>query len=110
MIKVCRFHAYEEWKVAQADIPKQLGEGIPKSKIKKAPYNINTDPVGATLQISNFDYLYATLYMELKKSRKSEMLTRDFHAGLQMLTQFLLIIRDMASSNDPKNKKNAAIL
>ena len=35
---------------------------------------------------------------------------RDFHSGLQFLTQFLYIIRDMASSEDERNKKNASIL
>jgi len=35
---------------------------------------------------------------------------KDFHAGVQFLTQFLYIIRDMASSDDERNRKNALIL
>ena len=38
------------------------------------------------------------------------MRIKDFHAALQLLTQFLYIIRDMASSDDEKNQKNAQIL
>lgn len=38
------------------------------------------------------------------------MSDQEFHAGLQNLTQLLYIIRDMASSDDEKNKKNARIL
>lgn len=35
---------------------------------------------------------------------------KDFHGGIQFLTQFLYIIRDMASSDDERNRKNALIL
>ena len=35
---------------------------------------------------------------------------KEFHSALQLLIQFLYIIRDMASSNDERNQKNAKIL
>lgn len=75
----------------------------------KVPFNINILPVGASLQIAHFDFLYATLFSELteNKNKKNEHKYKDFHAALQLLTQFLYIIRDMASSEDEKNKKNA---
>jgi hypothetical protein len=44
------------------------------------------------------------------KNKKKDRKLRDFHSGLQFLTQFLYIIRDMASSEDERNKKNATIL
>ena len=44
------------------------------------------------------------------KKKKSELKIKDFHSALQLLTQFLYIIRDMATSEDEKNKKNAQIL
>lgn len=44
------------------------------------------------------------------KNKKKDRKMKDFHTGIQFLTQFLYIIRDMASSDDERNKKNATIL
>ena len=35
---------------------------------------------------------------------------KEFHSAIQLLTQFLYIIRDMASTEDERNKKNSKIL
>jgi hypothetical protein len=46
-----------------------------------------------------------------KPSKKDQKISdSEFHAGLQNLSQFLYIIRDMASTEDEKNLKNAKIL
>lgn len=50
------------------------------------------------------------LYAETSKNKDKDRKYKDFHSGLQLLTQLLYIIRDMASSDDERNKKNAAIL
>ena len=58
------------------------------------------------------------MYRKIKTSRKvagesgqsKAVSDREFHAALQLLIQFLYIIRDMASSQDDKNQKNAKIL
>ena len=44
------------------------------------------------------------------KSKENPILDKEFHAAIQLLVQFLYIIRDMASSDDEKNHKNAKIL
>jgi hypothetical protein len=54
--------------------------------------------------------VYSVLYAETAKNKDKERKYKDFHSGLQLLTQLLYIIRDMASSEDERNKKNAAIL
>jgi len=51
--------------------------------------------------------VYAILYRETAQNKEKERKTRDFHSGLQLLTQILYTIRDMASSDDERNKKNA---
>jgi len=45
-----------------------------------------------------------------KQSPENYVSDREFHSALQLLIQFLYIIRDMASSEDEKNQKNAKIL
>ena len=42
-----------------------------------------------------------------KNPRKQRVSDSEFHAALQNMTQFLYIIRDMASSDDERNQKNA---
>jgi hypothetical protein len=54
--------------------------------------------------------VYSVLYAETNKNKKKERKYKDFHTGIQLLTQLLYIIRDMASSEDERNKKNALIL
>jgi hypothetical protein len=39
-----------------------------------------------------------------------EVNDKEFHSALQLLIQFLYIIRDMASSDEEKNQRNAKIL
>ena len=78
--------------------------------VPKVPFDIDISTIGASLQLSNFQFLYGVLYSESMKNKKKDRKMRDFHSGLQFLTQFLYIIRDMASSEDERNKKNASIL
>ena len=78
--------------------------------VPKVPFDIDISTIGASLQLSNFQFLYGVLYSESMKNKKKDRKMRDFHSGLQFLTQFLYIIRDMASSEDERNKKNAQIL
>jgi hypothetical protein len=88
-------------------------------KVENVPFNIQIDCIGASLQLQNFDFIYQQLYSkQFKRTHSSnKQLNQDnkvsdaeFHAALQYLTQLLYIIRDMASSADEKNKKNAKIL
>jgi hypothetical protein len=46
------------------------------------------------------------MHAEFGKKPKDNQI-KAFHAGLQLLTQFLYIIRDMASSADERNVKNS---
>ena len=52
------------------------------------------------------------MYQKIKCSKPIEMKVndREFHSALQLLIQFLYIIRDMASSDTELNQKNAKIL
>jgi hypothetical protein len=50
------------------------------------------------------------MYNKIKISKKSPVSDKEFHSALQLLIQFLYIIRDMASSSNEKNQKNAKIL
>ena len=51
------------------------------------------------------------MHRKIKISATKEFVNdREFHSALQMLIQFLYIIRDMASTSDERNKKNAQIL
>lgn len=50
------------------------------------------------------------MYKRMKNSKENPVTDKEFHAGLQLLIQFLYIIRDMASSDDETNKRNAKIL
>jgi len=50
------------------------------------------------------------MYRKIKARKQNPVSDREFHAALQLLIQFLYIIRDMASSQDDKNQKNAKIL
>ncbi|CDW80133.1 UNKNOWN [Stylonychia lemnae] len=126
MMQICRLQAYEKHKLDKSikmkEIQQQQAEedkknlfNLSKSKqrklpIPKVPFNIDISQIGASLQLNNFDYLYSTLYTEIQKKKKLEMKFKDFHSALQLLTQFLYIIRDMATSEDEKNKKNSQIL
>lgn len=122
MIQVCRLRAYEEYAIEKKRIYEEekakyvqenlflTGSKQKKPKMPNVPFNIHIGMVGASLQLSNFEYLYATLYGEVIKNKGSELKLKEFHAALQLLTQFLYIIRDMASSANEKNKKNAMIL
>jgi hypothetical protein len=74
------------------------------------PFHIDISTIGASLQLNNFQFTYGVLYSESCKNKKKDRKIRDFHSGLQLLTQLLYIIRDMASSDDERNKKNAQIL
>lgn len=91
-----------------------MGQSRQASKLPEVPFEINIAPIGASLMLQNFEYLYATLIMKVKikmKSNESGGVTdKEFHAGLALLTQFLFIVRDMASSSDERNQKNAKIL
>lgn len=78
--------------------------------VPKVPFNIDISTIGASLQLSNFQYVYSVMYGETCKNKKKDRKYKDFHSGMQLLTQLLYIIRDMASSEDERNKKNAQIL
>lgn len=88
-------------------------------KVENVPFNIQIDCIGASLQLQNFDFIYQQLYSKQFKithssnkqlNQDNKVSDAEFHAALQYLTQLLYIIRDMASSADEKNKKNAKIL
>lgn len=52
------------------------------------------------------------MYKKIKitLSKENPIHDKEFHSAIQLLIQFLYIIRDMASSSDEKNQKNAKIL
>jgi|ERR1711935_611486 len=88
-------------------------------KVENVPFDIQIDCIGASLQLQNFDFIYQQLYSKQFKithnsnkqlNQDNKVSDSEFHAALQYLTQLLYIIRDMASSADEKNKKNAKIL
>jgi hypothetical protein len=76
------------------------------------PFNINISSIGASLQLVNFEFLYGQMYKKIKitLSKENPIHDKEFHSAIQLLIQFLYIIRDMASSDDEKNQKNAKIL
>lgn len=74
------------------------------------PFEIDISTIGTSLQLTNFQFTYSVLYTESHKNKKKDRKLKDFHSALQFMTQLLYVIRDMASSNDEKNKKNAMIL
>lgn len=39
------------------------------------------------MQLSVFEHIYSRMIEEAKKSRKSELNTREYHAGIKLLTQ-----------------------
>lgn len=43
--------------------------------------------IGAALQISVFEYIYKMMMDEVKKLKKTELNTRDYHSGIKLLTQ-----------------------
>ena len=55
------------------------------------------------------DLIYKQLYSK-QFNKEPKVSDREFHIALKYLTQFLYIIRDMASSDDEKNIRNAKIL
>ena len=81
-----------------------------KLNVAAVPFQIKIDYIGASLQLQNFDFLYQQLYNKLKIAKDCPITDPEFHSGLQYLIQILYIIRDMASSDDEKNQKNARIL
>ena len=81
-----------------------------RAKIPKIPLKIDISTIGASLQLNNFQFVYGILYAECAQNKKKDRKIKDFHSGLQFLTQILYTIRDMASSDDERNKKNAQIL
>jgi hypothetical protein len=52
------------------------------------------------------------MYKKIKISlqKESSVNDREFHSALQLLIQFLYVVRDMASSEDERNQRNAKIL
>lgn len=50
------------------------------------------------------------MYRKIKNSKENPVSDKEFHSALQLLIQFLYTIRDMASSSDEKNQRNARIL
>ena len=52
------------------------------------------------------------MYKKIKitLSKDHPIADKEFHSAIQLLIQFLYVIRDMASSSDEKNQKNAKIL
>ncbi len=59
-------------------------------KPMRAP-NVHFDiaSVGAILQISTFEYVYSEMMKESKISKKRDLRTRDYRAGVRLLTQAL---------------------
>lgn len=76
----------------------------------EVPFEINISCIGASLQLQNLEFLYGQLYQKIKPSKDNQVSDKEFHAAIQLMVQFLYIIRDMASSSDEKNQKNARIL
>ena len=85
--------------------PRQIGPKVPK-----IPFEINISSIGASLQLQNFEFLYTQMYKKIKNNKENPVNDKEFHSGLQLLIQFLYVIRDMASSLDERNQRNAKIL
>jgi len=47
---------------------------------------------------------------EIGKEKKRDRETRNYHAGIKLITQILYVMRDMLKSPDPKNQRNGKIL
>ena len=47
---------------------------------------------------------------EIKKSKKTELNTKNYHAGIKLLTQILYVIKDMLKSVNAKDQRNSKIL
>ena len=137
MIQVLRFRAYEAFKLSKKEAAAQgkdskaadsvnalfaqpkkgagreLGASLKKNAVN-VPFKIRIDHIGSALQLQSLDFLYHQMWQKViqRPNQKKGTLVSDseFHAGLQNLTQLLYIIRDMASSDDEKNKRNARIL
>ena len=70
------------------------------------PFKIKIDFIGASLQLQSLELLHGQLWTKVRgkaSSKKDTVSDSEFHAGLQNMTQYLYIIRDMASSDSEKN-------
>jgi hypothetical protein len=88
------------------DNKKPSSKQASKVQVSKVPFKIDINNIGASLQLQNFEFLYTQMYHKIKikqKEKDKEVQDKEFHSALQLLIQFLYIIRDMASSDDEKN-------
>ena len=103
MMELCRLKYYEELKKEKRS-PHSL-----EAKSTTA-FDINITAIGGSLQINTFEYMYAILHSEILKTRKRELRTHEFHAGIQMLLQLLYIIHDMSRSASEQTQTNAKVI
>lgn len=110
MLKIARLKAYEEQKekLKQARAEAQaLGE----TKIKKVSVDLQIYSIGPALQISHFESTYALLNAEIQnKVTQKALNTKNFHAAMRFVTEFLYCVREMQRSDSEQNQKNAQIL
>ena len=57
-------------------------EKVAKLNLPKVPFKIDISTIGASLQLSNFQFLYGVLYSECMKNKKKDRKMKDFHAGI----------------------------
>lgn len=100
MLKVARLKAYEEQK-EKLKKARAEAQALGETKIKKIPIDLQIYSIGPALQISHFEMTYAILNAEIQnKVKKNALNTKNFHACLKFVTEFLYCVREMQRSDN----------
>jgi hypothetical protein len=68
------------------------------------PVDLQIYSIGPALQISHFESTYALLNAEIQnKVKKGDLNTKNFHAALKFVTEFLYCVREMQRSDSEQN-------